>query len=337
VAIIGSVFSVLVVIVLKKKLASRCIHSQVKPGTEKGRMEYVTNDHKIKLKNGNSSLGNHPLLGSSSSSSATPSPLPANEATSLQQFANTSTPLPVATSNPFTRHSSEPAISTTAESPPSSTQNTATLLTPPIWVTEQPHLAHPSATPPSATPLTQLENLDSASSPCTSGKEARPPDVDILAGSVLIIYSPSISSCDRDKILKHLILGLTQYGIPAHCHDTSFIKSPCQWMEQEIQKAHAVLCVCNEDFHREWDEGTAKGKIPVVGLLKHLVHATLSRGESLGKFATVLLEKGDSHWIPSLYLQGDPRLFLVSEVEDIARFVRNIPSYAPPVNSSVKS
>ena len=283
----------------------------------------AANNHKMKLRKDCISLGNHPLLASCSSSSTTPSPLPANEVISLHQFAATSAPNLVATSHPFTRHSSEPAISTTSSSP-SPTQNAVTLPpTPPSLTTEQSRPPHPLATPP-----TQPEKLDSPSLQYANKEEAQSPE--ILAGSVLIIYSPSISSSDREKILKHLIVGLTQYGIPAHCHDTAFIKSPCQWMEQEIQKAHAVLCVCNEDFHREWDEGTAKGKIPVVGLLKHLIHAMLSRGESLGKFATVLLDEEDAHWIPSLYLQGDPRLFLVSKVEDIARFVRNIPSYAPP-------
>lgn len=124
-----------------------------------------------------------------------------------------------------------------------------------------------------------------------------------------------------------LVAGLGQYGISACCHDTACVKNPCQWMEEEIRVAAAVLCVCNEDFHREWSESPSSGKIPVVGLLKHLIHATISRGESLAKFATILLDREDQDCIPSLYLQGEPRSFLVGELEEITRFVHDIPSF----------
>ncbi len=272
---------------------------------------------------GNNSAGNHPLLGSSSSSSATPSPLPANEAISLQHFVASPNTLSSPTVRPFTR-SSEPIA---AASPLQYSLGAAAVQAPPHSKVELLPLG--SVLPPPTLNLSAKQaTLSQLQYDQQEPEVATPPE--LLEGSVLIIYSPSISSDDRERILQHLVGGLTQYGIPAHCHDTAYIKSPCQWMEQEIQKAHAVLCVCNKDFHREWDEGTARGKIPVVGLLKHLVHATLSRGDSLAKFATVLLDPGDSHWIPSLYLQGDPRLFLVTEVQDIARFVRNIPTYAPP-------
>lgn len=128
-------------------------------------------------------------------------------------------------------------------------------------------------------------------------------------------------------ILVQLVAGLRQYGILACCHDTACVKNPCQWMEEEIQVATAVLCVCNGDFHREWTQCPSNGKIPVVGLLKHLIHATISRGDSLAKFATILLSSADKDCIPSLYLQGEPRSFMVGELEEITRFVHNMPSY----------
>lgn len=124
--------------------------------------------------------------------------------------------------------------------------------------------------------------------------------------------------------------GLRDYGILTHCHDTACVKNPCQWLEEEIQAATAVLCVCTADFCREWSQSPQNTKIPVVGLLKHLVHATVSRGQGLSKFATILLEEGDVECIPSLYLQGEPRSFLISQLEDITRFIHNIPSYATP-------
>ncbi len=145
--------------------------------------------------------------------------------------------------------------------------------------------------------------------------------------SALIIYSPSISEEERRLILHYLVGGLGQYGVASRCHDTACVKSPCQWMEEEIKTATAVLCVCNRDFQREWSESPDHGKIPVVGLLKHLVHATVTRGESLAKFATVLVAKEDAAYIPSLYLEGEPRRFLVTELEEITKFIHNIPSY----------
>jgi hypothetical protein len=98
-------------------------------------------------------------------------------------------------------------------------------------------------------------------------------------------------------------------------------------MEEEIKMATVVLCVCNSDFCREWNQSPSNGNIPVVGLLKHLIHATISRGDSLAKFATVLLSREDRDCIPSLYLQGEPRRFMVDQLEEITRFVQDMPSY----------
>lgn len=249
---------------------------------------------------------NHPLLISSSS---TPSPLPDNETKSLHQFTTLPTPL---------SHTSLPTISPTSSFHTSpSTPHTSINTT--AFTSQASHPLSP-------------ESRSSGSSPHSSSTVTTPTaeHPQMLEGSVLVIYSPSINDEDRKLILDHLVGGLMQYGVPTRCHDTACIKSPCQWIEQEIRRASAVLCVCNEDFHREWDERPARGTIPLVGLLKHLVHATVSRGESLAKFATVLLESGHAHYIPSLYLQGDPRLFMVTEVEDIAHFVINVPSYTTP-------
>lgn len=145
---------------------------------------------------------------------------------------------------------------------------------------------------------------------------------------VLILYSPSVGEKERDLILTHLVGGLSQYGLSIHCHDTVCVKNPCQWMEAEIKKARAVLCVCSREFCTEWNQCPTNGKIPIVSLLKHLVHGTITRGESLSKFATVLLERADVDCIPSLYLQGDPRLFMLTELEEMAKFIQNIPSFS---------
>lgn len=98
-------------------------------------------------------------------------------------------------------------------------------------------------------------------------------------------------------------------------------------MEKEIKMATAVLCVCTAEFYREWTQPPNDGTIPVVGLLKHAVHATVSQGKSLARYAVILLDESDWECIPSLYLQGDTRQFLITKLDDIARFVQDIPSY----------
>jgi len=98
-------------------------------------------------------------------------------------------------------------------------------------------------------------------------------------------------------------------------------------MEEEVGLASAVLCVCNRDFYQEWNQCPSEGKIHVVGILRQLIQASVTEGKSLAKYAVILLEPGDEKFIPSLYLRGEPRRFLISEVEHIARFIQGIPSY----------
>ena len=59
--------------------------------------------------------------------------------------------------------------------------------------------------------------------------------------------------------------------------------------------------------------------------LRQLVYGTLSQGKELSKFAVVLMKQSDRQFIPSPYLQNTP--LLVTEVEQIARFVKEIPLY----------
>lgn len=88
-------------------------------------------------------------------------------------------------------------------------------------------------------------------------------------------------------------------------------------MEQEVTNAKSVLCVCNEDFNREWEQCP----------LRHIIYGLLKKGEGLEKFITILLDKADDKYIPSLYLRGTPQKFLVTQVKEIARHIKKIPSY----------
>ena len=62
--------------------------------------------------------------------------------------------------------------------------------------------------------------------------------------------------------------------------------------------------------------------------LQELVYGLLSQSISLSKkFAIVLLRESDRKHIPCDYLSS-ARTFLVTDVEDIAFFVKEIPKYA---------
>ena len=332
---------ILLIIVVKKKV--HCCHalpskSNPRRGGEGQDRRFCSTGQSV-IRNFSALHCQHPLFTTAASSfSTTSSPL-STETKSLHQFTTLHTPL--SHNSPCTPffHTSLPTISSSfppcTSLFPSSLHTTSpsyTSLFPSSLHTTSPPYKSPVSTTTFASHPLLLESPHSPGSSPYSSPVSKPiaKRHQILDSSVLIIYSPSINDVDRELILEHLVVGLMQYGVSTHCHDTACIKSPCQWIEQEIRSASAVLCVCNEDFYREWDESPASGRIPVVGLLKHLVHATVSRGESLAKFATILLDSRNAKCIPSLYLQGEPRLFLVTEVEDIARFVRNVPSYTTP-------
>ena len=150
---------------------------------------------------------------------------------------------------------------------------------------------------------------------------------------VLVVYSPSTPTEELRLIRFEFIPELRSYGFKVQSHDFACIKeSPSQWLEREIATSTAVLCICNQEFRNDW-EGTKSGShssLPLVESLKHLVHATVQQNECLSKYAIIFLKPGDvdRDYIPTKYLQGDPRQFLVSDVENIARFVHGIPSHS---------
>ena len=153
---------------------------------------------------------------------------------------------------------------------------------------------------------------------------------------VLVVYSPCTPDKDQELIRCQFIPKLQSYGIKARSHDFECIKeSPSQWLEREISRATVVLCVCNEEFKNDW-EGTVSGahSLPLVQSLKPLIHATVQQNEPLSKYAIVLLNPRDKDCVPTKYLQGDPRQFLMNDIEEIARFVHGIPSHITLSSSS---
>lgn len=153
---------------------------------------------------------------------------------------------------------------------------------------------------------------------------------EIPAVHVLVVYSPSTPEKDQELIRHQFIPELQSYEVKVQSHDFACIKeSPSQWLENEISKATAVLCVCNREFKNDWESRESNThSLPLVPSLKHLVHATVQQNECLSKYAIILLEPTDKLYIPTKYLQGDPRQFSVNDIEDIVRFVRGIPSHS---------
>ena len=142
---------------------------------------------------------------------------------------------------------------------------------------------------------------------------------------VLVIYSPDSPEKDQQLALQHLVRGLSKYHIQIKCHDCSYIRQSAPvWLQEEFRRASTILCVCNAQFQREWDQKTTS-YFPLVSSLRELVYGLLSQSISLSKkFAIVLLRESDYKHIPCDYLQNT-KTFLVTDVEDIALFVREIP------------
>ena len=133
----------------------------------------------------------------------------------------------------------------------------------------------------------------------------------------------------QDLIRYNFIPKLESHGIKTLSHDFTCIKESVPlWLESEIKKATAVLCICNKEFKEDWESSDPNpmSSLQLVEPLKHCVSATVqTRG--LSKFVVVLLEPSDKQYIPSMYL-NNCRQFLMADTDALAKFVCNVPSYA---------
>lgn len=145
---------------------------------------------------------------------------------------------------------------------------------------------------------------------------------------VLVIYSPDSSEEDRHRILQYLVKDLGEY-CRVECHDCFNIRqSAPEWLQTKVREASVVLCVCNPQFQREWDQKETS-PFPLIFSLEQLVHGILNKSNPLSKkFATVLLRESEHECIPD-YLHST-RKFLVDEVEVIAEFVQGVSKYENP-------
>lgn len=148
---------------------------------------------------------------------------------------------------------------------------------------------------------------------------------------VLVIYSPDSSEEDKHCILQYLVNKLGKY-CRVECHDCFNIRqSAPEWLQMKVREASVVLCVCNPQFQREWDQKETS-PFPLIFSLEQLVHGILNKSNPLSKkFATVLLRESEHECIPD-YLHST-RKFLVDEVEVIAEFVQGVSKYENPGQS----
>ena len=151
--------------------------------------------------------------------------------------------------------------------------------------------------------------------------------------TVLVIYSLDSSDHDERIILEHLLVGLQRYQIAAVTAKTDLVRGNLPlWIEEQMNKADAVLCVCNEAFFKEWNRDSSTDMYT-----SRAVAHSLSQSKDLSKFiGIVLLKQSDRRFIPSAYLAG-PQSFLVDETEDIARFVARVSQFELPSCSGVST
>ena len=156
---------------------------------------------------------------------------------------------------------------------------------------------------------------------------------------VLVIYSPNSPEKDKRVVMEQLVRNLARH-CTTECYDSSrssLRQNVSAWLENISEKASVILCVCDAQFKKEWCSGSFTERptapewtgVSLVFSLGQLAYATLSKNIPLSrKFAVVLLRQSDQQHIPE-YLSGT-KLFLVDQVEEIARFVHEIPKCVKP-------
>lgn len=145
--------------------------------------------------------------------------------------------------------------------------------------------------------------------------------------SCFVVYSQNTPPEEKEVILQNLIKGLSDYGIEATSHDWVGRAMLPFWVETVINNAAVVLCVCNKAFHQEWLCSETSDQA-VVHSVKQLLGAELCRSKDLAKkYAVVLMKRSHQQFIPSHYLEAC-RQFYVTDVTNIAHFIKNVPLYS---------
>ena len=157
-----------------------------------------------------------------------------------------------------------------------------------------------------------------------------PPTPSYSRGSPLIRRSfaiPSAFVCfsskspgEEIKVIQQLLIRdlSSEYGIHITASEMGRGNLP-KWVESQCRDATAVLCVCNKALFEEWEQPNT-----VIHCVGRQVYAAANEGgRKPEKFTVVLLKQSDRQFIPSSYLR-DIQAFIVTEVRDIACFIRNV-------------
>ncbi len=120
-----------------------------------------------------------------------------------------------------------------------------------------------------------------------------------LDKSVVMVYSERSTESDKYHI-RYLAHQLECSGAQVRMQDTENVRgSVATWLEEAIKQSCAVLCVCNREFHEEWEEGRQRGQ-SLIHPLKQLVEGDVCYDDDSGmsKYVVILLKSEHNKYIP---------------------------------------
>ena len=157
-------------------------------------------------------------------------------------------------------------------------------------------------------------------------------------GRVLLIFSLETPRSQQEVILQLLGRDLTstlqnccmekdgEYVYPEVVwYDRSKLgrkEGMAQWVEREVKACDKVLCVCNEEFKREWDGEIEPFEGSLVSCIKNLYLGSLNEA---AKYVIVLMQVSHGDCIPKYFKMCCQFLCEKNTVEDIAHCVLNTP------------
>lgn len=148
--------------------------------------------------------------------------------------------------------------------------------------------------------------------------------------TVFIVYS-NFPSVVKERYIDRIAAELgSKEGISVKMESLEYpVKgSYPQWVDETVKNSSSILCICDEQFKNEWDQGQTES---LVSLVKHLFEGSLNQQDKhdMLKYAVVLLNKEDSQFIPSYLRERKCFKFMPSKfsdtIDEIAHFVTNTP------------
>lgn len=144
------------------------------------------------------------------------------------------------------------------------------------------------------------------------------------AHKVVVVFSDRIA--ERNKELIHvLVCTLNKYpDISALYYEIAHRQATSSWIEDNVDRASAVLAVCDHNFKNEWQNG---GTASVVHALRLFVLAEATSGYQIDrKYAVVLLRNSDEQHIPGFL--GNTVRFNVMDMDNMVRYIQQSHQYS---------